>query len=62
LEKQHATRWLAALTIDLARAGQDRLRSIAIATIRQSVRLPGLEVVVELSVEYPLGQRPLQPS
>jgi hypothetical protein len=49
------------LQVKLAGAGQHRLRPIAVAAIGPPVRLAGLEMMVQLGVEHPLGKRLLQP-
>ncbi len=49
------------LQIQLAGAGQHRLRAVAVAAVGPAIRLAAIEVVVELGVERPLGERLLQP-
>ena len=48
------------LQLELAAAGQHRLRAVAVAAVGPPVRLAAIEVVVELGVERPLGQSLLQ--
>ena len=49
------------LQLELAGAGQHRLRAVAVAAVGPAVRLAALEVVVEFGVQRPLGERLLQP-
>ena len=48
------------LEVDLAGLGQHRLLAIAVAAVGPAVRLAGLQVMIHLRVQRPLGQRLLQ--
>src|SRR3712207_3360351 len=49
------------LQIQLAGAGEHGFAAIAVAAVGAPVRLAAIEVVVELGIERPLGERLLQP-
>ena len=49
------------LQIELAGAGGHALGAVAIAAVGAPVRLAGLEMVVKLGIQRPLGERLLEP-
>ena len=49
------------LQLELAAAGQHGFRAVAVPAVGPAVRLPALEVVVQLGIEHPFGQGLLQP-